>query len=270
MRSSEVVALAYFAYLAGAAWRAEIAPARRWQVTAIAAAIIGLVLVLALVLGDARVGFFRDWLPITYILVGYWLPVLLTRAPNAKLERWLLDLDDRLLWRAGVWPWIERAPRAWLEYFELSYLLCYPLVPAAFAALYFGGRFEQADRFWTAVMLAVYSCYGLLPWLPTRAPRAVEGPGAVDRRRPAIRALNLRVLQHGSVTWNTFPSGHAAGGVSAALSVMVDMPIVGAALLLLAISIMIGSVLGRYHYAADAMAGAAVAIAATLVAAFIA
>jgi membrane-associated phospholipid phosphatase len=270
MRSSEIVVLAYFTYLAGAAWRARVPAARRWRVIAIAAFIIGFVFAVALVAGGPTTAVFRDWLPVTYTLIGYWLPVLLTRAPHLRIEQWLLALDDRLLTRTGVWSRIERAPRAWLEYFELSYILCYPLVPAAFACFYLGGGFEHTDRFWTAVLLSVYPCYGLLPWLPTRAPRSLEGPGVFDRRRLTTRRLNLHVLRHGSNSWNTFPSGHAAGGVSAALSVMLEMPLVGAALLLLAVSIMIGSVLGRYHYAADALAGAVMAIAATIMAAFIA
>lgn len=306
MPTFEIVVLAYFTYLAFAAWRAQAPAGQRWRVVAIAAALISLVLTLTLVPSGPTIATLRDWLPATYILVGYWLPAFLIRAPHLTLERWLLALDDRLLLRRGVWLWLERAPRVWLEYLELSYLLCYPLVPAAFAILYFSGGREHTDRFWTAVLLAVYSCYGLLPWLPTRAPRSLEGSSGLyvrdvkgpfrrngpdtlaerscslhslplirsthplDRRGSRIRALNLRVLQHGSVTWNTFPSGHAAGGVAAALSVMVELPIVGVALLFLAISIMIGSVLGRYHYAADAVAGAAVAIAANILAALIA
>lgn len=268
MPTFEIVVLAYFTYLAFAAWRARAPAGQRWRVIAVAAAIISLVLTLTLVPSGPTIATLRDWLPATYILVGYWLPAFLIRAPHLTLERWLLALDNRLLLRRGVWLWLERAPRVWLEYLELSYLLCYPLVPAAFAILYFSGGLEHTDRFWTAVLLAVYSCYGLLPWLPTRAPRSLDGSSGLCGSR--IRALNLRVLQHGSVTWNTFPSGHAAGGVAAALSVMVELPIVGVALLFVAISIMIGSVLGRYHYAADAVAGAAVAIAANILAGLIA
>jgi membrane-associated phospholipid phosphatase len=165
-----------------------------------------------------------------------------------------------------VWRLIGRTSRFWLEYLELSYLLVYPLVPAAFAVLYFTNGSLYVDRFWTAVTLAVFSCYGLLPWLPSRPPRVVEGPGLFDRRRLTFRRLNLRVLQHGSVQWNTFPSGHAAGGVAAALSVIVVLPAAGVAILILAISVMAASVLGRYHYAADALAGAVVAVIATLLA----
>lgn len=270
MRSSEIVVLVYFAYLAGAACLAHVSAGQRTRAIAGAAAVGTLVLAVSLASGGPTAAVFRDWLPGVYLLVGYWMPVLLTRAPNLAFEQKLLALDERMLLRTSLWSRIERAPRVWLEYFELSYLFCYPLVPGAFAVLYFSGQFAEADRFWTAVLLAVYPCYGLLPWLPTRAPRSIEGPSALDRRRLTIRPLNLRVLKHGSNTWNTFPSGHAAGGVGAALSVMVDMPLAGAALLLLATSIMVGSVLGRYHYAADAIAGAAVAVAATIIAAFIA
>ena len=78
--------------------------------------------------------------------------------------------------------------------------------------------------------------------------------------RSSIRKLNLAVLDRASVQWNTFPSGHTAASLATALAVGSDMPLAGMMLGVVAVSIASGSVVGRYHYAADAIAGAAVAV----------
>lgn len=156
-----------------------------------------------------------------------------------------------------------RSPSALHAYLELTYLLCYPLVPVAFALLYFSSPAvagEAPDRFWSAVLLAVFICYGLLPWLPTRPPRAflpADIPAA-----SALRRLNLHVLNHASIQVNTLPSGHVAAAVAAALAVGLFMPAAGTVIGVLAVSIAAGAVLGRYHYAADAILGVLTALAA--------
>ena len=75
-----------------------------------------------------------------------------------------------------------------------------------------------------------------------------------------IRGLNVRVLGVVSNQLNTFPSGHAAASLATALAVGARLPLAGFALGLLALAIAIGSVVGRYHYAADALAGIALAL----------
>ena len=70
------------------------------------------------------------------------------------------------------------------------------------------------------------------------------------------------MLDRGSVQLNTFPSGHTAGVLAAALAVGAHLPPAGAALGVIALGVAVGSVVGRYHYAADAITGAAVALAA--------
>jgi hypothetical protein len=72
--------------------------------------------------------------------------------------------------------------------------------------------------------------------------------------------MNLTVLERGSIQANTFPSAHAAGAVGTALAVMAWRPGVGSFFLVWAGLIAAGSVAGRYHYAADAFLGAAVAV----------
>jgi hypothetical protein len=188
----------------------------------------------------------------------------MARTPNLRFEQRLLDGDRWLFGRDGLARFEQSAPRLLVEYLELAYLLCYAVVPGGYACLVIAGYGSDAsDRFWSVVLMASFACYGLLPWLPTRAPRAVE-PLAEARTgeggRSAIRRLNLAVLNRASVQWNTFPSGHTAASLATALAVGSYMPLAGVVVAILAVSIAAGSVAGRYHYAADAIAGAAVAI----------
>ena len=240
----EILVAAYFGYLAA------MAIARRKVRPAILSMAI---LACVFTVGTPHI------MPLVYLLSGYWLPALLVSETNIRLERRLLDVDHTLFGAHGLEGFERGAPRLLIEYLELAYLLCYAVVPAGFACLLLAGYSADAlNTFWSVVLLAAFICYGLLPWLPTRAPRAVEPPG--HEMRSSIRRLNLAVLNRASVQWNTFPSGHTAASLATALAVGVHMPFAGVALAVVALSIAAGSVVGRYHYAADAIIGAAVAV----------
>jgi membrane-associated phospholipid phosphatase len=264
VRSAEAVAAGYFLYLV------LIAPFFGAGRTARgAAAGAGLLLAGSAIFLDRLPSTFaaivlRDWAPLLYLLLGYWLPVLLRQTPDARLEQRLLAFDTRLFAALGYERLATRTPRALLEYLELAYLLCYPLIPFALAILYFSGFAAASDRFWTTVLLAALPCYGLLPWLPMRPPRAVIDDPFASPRTLAVRSLNLFVLQRASVQANTFPSGHAAASVAASLVVLSLMPAAGTALLFVALSITVASVVGRYHYALDAILGVGLAVLAFL------
>jgi hypothetical protein len=205
----------------------------------------------------------RDWAPGLYLLAGYWLPGRLFTAPNERLERWLLSVDQSCLGQRVVGgtlrlPWIVR------NYLELSYLLCYPLVPITFWLLYFSAPDRAAasvaaDAFWSTVQLGVFICYGLLPWLPTRPPRAFLTAATVARSASLAR-FNTAVLNRVSIHVNTFPSGHVAAALAAALVVGQVLPAGGLVLGVIAFSIAAAAALGRYHYAADVVLGAVAAV----------
>ena len=240
----EIVTAAYFAYLAGIA-----VARRRWRPAVLSLA------TLAVLFGIGM----PSIMPLVYLLAGYWLPAMLVREPNVRLERRLLHVDHTLFGTHGLERFEQGAPRMLIEYLELAYLLCYAVVPAGFACLLLGGYGgDTLDTFWSVVLLAAFVCYGLLPWLPTRAPRAIEPP--LPTTRSSIRRLNLSVLNRASVQWNTFPSGHTAASLATALAVGIHMPLAGVVLGAIALSIAAGSVAGRYHYAADAIIGAAAAV----------
>ena len=251
----EWIVLAYFAALIAAAWALPVPTTRRVRATA-----LGAVALVSLAASQWVAPTLRAWLPHFYLVAGYWLPALLVPAsPGGRFEDWLLRRDRawrRLLPLAPSWL----TPLA-----ELAYLMCYPLVPLAFALVWANGDAGDVARFWLAVLLSGYSCYATLPWLVSRPPRLID----IERNdaRGALAAMNTRVLARVSHQFNTFPSGHVAVAASASAAVaMVSLP-AGAMIGVVVAAICVGAAAGRYHYVEDVLLGLAVAAAAHAVAA---
>jgi membrane-associated phospholipid phosphatase len=87
----------------------------------------------------------------------------------------------------------------------------------------------------------------------------------LENSTPAgVRRLNDVVLARVSHGFNTFPSGHVAVSLAAALQVAaLSMP-AGSVFLLIVFAIAAGAVAGRYHYALDVVAGAVLSIGVSL------
>jgi membrane-associated phospholipid phosphatase len=115
----------------------------------------------------------------------------------------------------------------------------------------------DSSRFWSVILLTDYICFGALPWVQTRPPRAIEQG---EPWTSTVRRFNLRLMSAASVQANTFPSGHAAEAVAAALMTL-DAPWPIAILMWTsALVVSAGAVLGRYHYVADVLVGWLVAL----------
>lgn len=256
--SCQVVALGYVSYLAAASFsRRDFARARVPLLTAAALAWAAFLL-----FGRAPLSpVLAVIIPSAVLLAGYWLSGLLFVRPDLRVERWLQSVDDRVLRRSGVLACFHRAPRAVREFFELSYLLVYLAVPAGATMVVASGHAGYIDRFWTVVLLAEFACYGMLPWVQTRPPRALESGTGRTAHDTGVRRLNLRIVNQASIQVNTLPSGHAAGAFATALAVTSITPAAGVGFLLLALSISIATVVGRYHYVVDTVLGAFVALA---------
>jgi hypothetical protein len=200
--------------------------------------------------------------PFPVLLAGYWISGLFFTAPMPRVERWLMAVDERLLRRTGILAAYEGGHRLVREFFETAYLLVYPVIPAALATLAIGGHRDVLPRFWTIVLLAEFVSYGAMPWLQTRPPRVLESASGTNGSRSMVRRFNAAILDRGSIQANTVPSGHAAGAVATALVVADAMPLAGIGFLVLALSIVAATVLGRYHYVVDSVLGIAVAVSA--------
>jgi membrane-associated phospholipid phosphatase len=218
------------------------------------------------------------WLPVTpmatlveqtwrlaLLLAGYHAAGAFYERPNLAFEARLLAIDRRLFafGRALLPQGAKRARQRVVDgLLEAAYLSVYPIIPAGAAVVLLTGSPAAIDRFWTTVLAAGFMCYGTLPWVQTRPPRAIE------RTPPAatslLRGLNLAILERGSVGVNTLPSGHAATAAAVALSVWSSAPDAGSVFAIVAILIAIATVAGRYHYAVDTVLGAVVGVGAWL------
>ncbi len=250
------IAIGYFGYLAfSAVVFRRFAGARVWAVAAAA----GSLALPRLAAAASDLPLVDALFPSLVLLCGYWLSGRFFIAPMPNVERALIDIDRRLLHRTGIMDWYYAAPSPVRAYFELAYLCVYVAVPAGAVTLLAGGHREAIGMYWVVVLLAEFTSYGMLPWLQTRPPRAIE-PAHPDSSDGIVRRLSLKVLGVGSIGVNTIPSGHAAGSVAVALAVGSVMPRAGAVYLLLAASITIATVLGRYHYVVDSVLGVLVAL----------
>jgi membrane-associated phospholipid phosphatase len=258
VRHSEWIAAAYFVYLAAASWLRRVPLRRRVWLVAVAASVL-------VAIGASRTGVLspvRDWMPLVYILGGYYLSLALFVEPSPPMEAWLSGWDRRLLGdpasRFAHWP------RVVLAYLDLVYMLCFLLVPAGCAVLVAAGRPDLIDRYWTIVVGAELGSFAPLAFIQTRPPWAIERKAVLSDR--AVHRLTSQMVRHLTICVNTFPSGHVAGSLAVALAVIGPVPTAGAILLILAVSIAIACIVGRYHYVVDVVAGAVFAIVMFLVA----
>lgn len=198
-------------------------------------------------------------LPAALLLTGYWLSGLFFRSPQDWLERMLLDSDRRVFHALRVDERLARAPRWVLEVLEASYAADYVVVGAGAIVCALSGT-ESIAYYWTVVLAAELACYVTLPWLRSRPPRAIEPSGAVARRSPRLRRLNLAILDRASVHANTIPSGHVAGAVGASLAVAAVDGVAAGLLGVAAGLITVAAAVCRYHYVVDCAAGIVVAV----------
>jgi membrane-associated phospholipid phosphatase len=213
----------------------------------------------------------RDWLPALLMLLAYRESGLFIKPdPAHRLDHLFILWDQTMLhsrWVEGLLyscaPWLE-------HYLEMCYLLCYPLVPLGFAALYFArpavgvpretSTVPMFDKFWTAVLLATLFCYAIYPVFPLAPPRVLFNDVPGPPVPPLLRHMNLWVLDRLSVQACVFPSGHAAAVTATALAVRACRPRLGILFCIMALSVAAATVYGRYHYLADAVAGVLVGV----------
>ena len=280
MRIAEVLQSGFAVLLAVAAWLPGLRslPARRrLRITGLSALVLAADAIACATprfLSAAASAMLRDWLPAALMLVPYWQTGQFFRAPNAKIQSWLLRLDLRWLGRTAARSGTGRT-RLGLA-LEIAYVFCYLFVPLGLAALCIAGRRAHTDFFWLVVLTASYLCYAVTPFFPAMPPRdalksalnapaLATGSGVLSRDSGAGaqnrgRRFNRWLQGWGSIHAISFPSAHVASALAVSLVLLRWMPVTGSCFLAGAVSIAIAAVAGRYHYLLDVLLGAAVAL----------
>jgi membrane-associated phospholipid phosphatase len=250
----ELLSLCFFSFFVLLAWARPLEWMRRLKVTALGGAAVGM-LFLPSSLSEPQFVYLRTAPPLILIPMAYWQTAYFTTPVNRDLQQMLAGIDD---WIFGAFESVSVSHRfrRWLMvYLEAAYLLVYPMVPSGLALLYFVGAIDRASEFWTVALPPAYLSYATLPFVRTLPPRILEAPEEGTPRNE-IQAFNLTLIRRVTHQSNTFPSGHSAAATAIALEMFRVAPAIGVVYVFVAISIMLGAFIGRYHYALDLVLGA--------------
>ena len=262
MRAAEWINLTFFLFAIVASLRLKLGQAQRLGALGIGA--VGIALIVALQglrswLPPGAVSLVRDWLPVPMMILAYRQGGMLFTEPRKGVQD-LLERFDRLWFKSGARVRPSGGHYWMAEFLELSYMSCYAVVPAGLGVLYLAGAAASAATFWAVVLPPTYLCYGLVAFFPTLPPRTLLPAPKAGQKTGLLRVLNLWILKYGSIQVNNFPSPHVAASVAVSLALLHLGLAAGWIFMVVALCIALGAVWGRYHYAADALLAAALAV----------
>ena len=263
-RPSEWVLLAYFSYTGILALQYNL-PARQ--------KLLGLAVPLVLfALGYLDSTFYRrrwtsmvrDWLPAPLVLAAYW-QVNWFRVDYhlEELERLWLTWDRYLLNELGLRAAVESLGPVIPSMIEISYLLMYVVPPFSIAAFYILRKRDRIEQYMFPFLLGTLSAYAMISHFPSGSPRVEHAGLDLPNIFTVWRQFNIWILNHGDIQTSVFPSGHVTAAFSAAFGMMLalpERPWFGRILLINSFLILVATVYGRYHYAADGIAGLAISL----------
>jgi membrane-associated phospholipid phosphatase len=255
LRASEWLLLAYFSYVAiVASW--FFSPWEAWELAAIVA---GAVFVLS-----RRKSILRDFAPLAFTLLAYREMNWFTPAVrDHHLEQVWIVWDRWLLDQSHLRAAIEAAGAVLPSYFEFCYLLVYGVAPVSIVLLFLYGKRDQVGRFWLAYLAGTLGAYALFPYFLSEPPRIAFAGADLPNVVTGFRQLNLSILGGYAIHSSVFPSAHVSSVFSAAwglLATIPDRPWIGWLMALYGLSVAVGTIYGRYHYAVDAVAGIAISL----------
>jgi membrane-associated phospholipid phosphatase len=209
--------------------------------------------------GPRALSFLSHWYPLA--LFGFFFEEI-HHIVHAIVPRWFdapLVALDHALFGAHPTVWVERFSGYWLnEYMQLTYTTYLPLLPLFAGYLWWRGRRAGFETYIVSMCAAYYLCYVIYVFFPVEGPhhtlahlQQVELHGG-----PFTAVINL-IQKYGRVHGGAFPSTHVAGSVVVLISAYRFARRLGYALTPLVLSICVATVYGRYHYAVDVLAGAA-------------
>jgi membrane-associated phospholipid phosphatase len=264
LRASEWVLISFFSYVTVLS-ALLIPPALFIRAAATLVAITVILIAVALAARSLKALVpLRDFLPIGLTLIAFReMELFIAPKYGTKLEAALQHWDLVLF---GSWHFrgiIESFGRIVPDYLELCYVLVYGLPFLCVGLLYAIGQRSEIDRFYLIYLPGTLLAYALFPFFPSRPPRLAFSGQWMPTIVTEFRRLNLFILSKATIHTAVFPSAHVSSAFAAGWAFLLLLwPRVrlGMALIAYAISVSVATVYGRYHYAADVVAGFGVSV----------
>jgi membrane-associated phospholipid phosphatase len=267
LRSAEWLLIIYFGYVAAISPRFPLGPSITWRPFLLDVLVAALFLALAHGESGLHAKIFsilRDWVAVALILVAYremdWFSA---SARNFQLELRWVEWDRVILYRDGLQRAIEALGAIGPIYLELCYLLVYAVAPFVVAILYLEHRRERVNEVLFPYLLGTLLAYALFPYFPSDPPRVAFGGADLPNVSSVVRKLNLWLVGDFGIHSSVFPSAHVSSAFSAAWALFAYLPErrrIGWGMLGYAVSVALATIYGRYHYAADVVAGLVVSL----------
>ncbi len=261
LRPAEWLLTIYFAYVA----LISLAFPLQSNVRPFVVAILVPALLVAMSLGKGvAFSMARDWAAVAMVLVAYremdWFSGL---ARNFRLELRWEEWDRTILYHGGLQRAIESLGLLGPVYLEVCYALVYAVGPFVVAIMYIEHRRSRLNGILLLYLLGTLFAYALFPYFPSDPPRVAFGGTDLPNIFTAVRRLNLWLVGDYGIHSSVFPSAHVSSAFAAAWALFAYLPErrrIGWGMLIYAVSVAVATVYGRYHYAADAVAGLAISL----------
>ncbi|HVO09349.1 MAG TPA: phosphatase PAP2 family protein [Vicinamibacteria bacterium] len=201
-----------------------------------------------------------DFYPLLLTLGLYTHVGLVNRAAGVSHDLRVQSWEQALFGGQVSLAWVRASPSpAWSTLMHAAYLSYYAILAASPLGLWLRGRRAAARRALLLIMVTFYLCYATSLVFPVAGPRYLF-PAATNAATAVPVASLARGLLETFSAWGTaFPSSHVAAAVVAAVSAWRGWRALGAVLIPAALLLTLSTVYGQFHYAVDALAGAAVA-----------
>jgi membrane-associated phospholipid phosphatase len=262
MRLSEWVLAAYFAYVTTLSMILPVQPGVGLRTAVVNVFVLCLYAVLLRFRDNLVVEHLRNWIPLALMLLAYKEMGWLAHAQHDHhLENSWIVWDRLLLRRWRLRAIIESGGPLVPSILETCYVLVYALPAFSMSMLYVYRKSQDAECLLVVYLLGLFLSYVQFPWWPSEPPRIVfpgDDAPAVDT---VVRQFNQWILRGYGIHTSVFPSAHVSGAFAAAFAlkrVLRNRPWVYGGVFIYATLVAVATVYGRYHYAADAIAGVAV------------
>lgn len=255
-RSSERLAILYFVYVA------LIAPfyiRQPWRTSLLAVAVAS-----GFWLTHSGKPILRDLIPLAAVLAAYREMDWFSATPHDHhLENTWVAWDRVLLDHWHLRQIIESGGAVLPEFLEFCYLLVYGVGPLVVLMAILTRKRHGTDQLWMAYLAGTLGAYALFPYFPSDPPRTLFPASDLPHVMTFMRHLNLSIVGGYGIHSSVFPSAHVSSSFSAAWGLLRTIPEkrwIGWCVFAYAVLVSIATVYGRYHYAADVLAGFTVSL----------